>query len=139
MPKKLKIAMKNKKKTVSVFSPNIEKRATDADLRVLDAALKAWMSWGEIRRRRRRNKDFTYGRQWGDLVKDDNGQWIAEGDLLARDSVSVCKHDICFHKSNENLCKPEAESQIYLSAMLRRSQIYLKSARLLIFGSKSSA
>ena len=76
--------MKNKKKPVSVFSPNIEKRATDADLRVLDAALKAWMSWGEIRRRRRRNKDFTYGRQWGDLVKDDNGQWIAEGDLLAR-------------------------------------------------------
>ena len=76
--------MKNKKKTGSVFSPNIEKRATDADLRVLDAALKAWISWGEIRRRRRRNKDFTYGRQWGDLVKDDNGQWIAEGDLLAR-------------------------------------------------------
>ena len=40
--------MKNKQKPVSVFSPNIEKRATDADLRVLDAALKAWMSWGEI-------------------------------------------------------------------------------------------
>ena len=55
------------------------------------------------------------------------------------DSVSVCKHDICFHKSSENLCKPEAESQIYLCAMLRRSQIYLKSARLLIFRSKSSA
>lgn len=54
------------------------------DHKVLEAALRAWMSWGEIRRRRRRNKDFTYGRQWGDLVKDDNGQWVTEGEMLAK-------------------------------------------------------
>ncbi len=59
-------------------------RTTEEDHKVLEAALRAWLSWGEIRRRRRRNKDFTYGRQWGDPVQDDNGQWTTEGEMQSR-------------------------------------------------------
>ncbi len=71
-------------KGTSLFSLKSDGRTSDSDLRVLEAALKAWQGWGEIRRRRRRNKDFTYGRQWGDIVKDDNGQPVTEGELVAR-------------------------------------------------------
>lgn len=48
------------------------------DLRVLDAAYTSWTAWSDIRRRRSRCKDFTYGRQWGDVVKDDNGRYVPE-------------------------------------------------------------
>lgn len=59
---------------------NIEK-TTDEDLRVLDAAYQSWMSWGDLRRRRARNKDFTYGRQWGDLAYGEDGRRVTEYEL----------------------------------------------------------
>ncbi len=58
--------------------------ATDEDYRVLEAAFEAWRNWGDFRRRRQRNKDFTYGRQWGDLVKNDAGQLVTEGELASQ-------------------------------------------------------
>lgn len=48
------------------------------DLKVLDAAYAAWSAWGDFRSRRARSKDFTYGRQWNDLVKNDDGKLVTE-------------------------------------------------------------
>ena len=51
--------------------------------RVLHAAYLAWMNAAGLRRARLRNKRFTYGDQWSDLVKDENGCLMTEGERLA--------------------------------------------------------
>ena len=51
--------------------------------RVLRAAYQAWMSAAGLRQSRLRNKRFTYGDQWGDLVKDYQGRVMTEGEHLA--------------------------------------------------------
>ena len=51
---------------------------------VLHAAYKAWMNAAGLRQARLRNKRFTYGDQWGDLVRDREGCLITEGEHLAR-------------------------------------------------------
>ena len=51
------------------------------DLKVLEAAHAAWTAWSGLRRRRKRNKDFTYGRQWGDITRDASGFPVTEGEL----------------------------------------------------------
>lgn len=48
---------------------------------ILDRAFEAWSSGADLRRRRLRFKDYTYGRQWGDSVIDCNGRTTTEGDL----------------------------------------------------------
>ena len=50
--------------------------------RVLHAAYQAWMNAAALRKARLRNKRFTYGDQWGDLVKDENGCVTTEGERL---------------------------------------------------------
>ena len=51
--------------------------------RVLRAAYQAWINAATLRRARLRNKRFTYGDQWGDLVRDYNGRVITEREHLA--------------------------------------------------------
>ena len=51
--------------------------------RVLHAAYQAWMNTAGLRQARLRNKRFTYGDQWGDLVKDHTGRVMTEGEHLA--------------------------------------------------------
>ena len=51
--------------------------------RVLQAAYQAWMNAAGLRKARLRNKRFTYGDQWGDLVEDHNGRLMTEGEHLA--------------------------------------------------------
>ena len=51
--------------------------------RVLHAAYQAWMNAAGLRQARLRNKRFTYGDQWGDLVKDHTGRMMTEGEMLA--------------------------------------------------------
>ena len=51
--------------------------------RVLRTAYQAWMNAAELRQARLRNKRFTYGDQWGDLVKDYQGRVMTERDHLA--------------------------------------------------------
>jgi len=51
--------------------------------RVLHAAYQAWMNAASLRQARLRNKRFTYGDQWGDLVKDQTGRVMTEGEHLA--------------------------------------------------------
>ena len=50
--------------------------------RVLHAAYQAWMNAAALRQARLRNKRFTYGDQWGDLVRDENGYIMTEGERL---------------------------------------------------------
>ena len=50
--------------------------------RVLHAAYKAWMNAAGLRQARLRNKRFTYGDQWGDLVRDHTGRMMTEGEHL---------------------------------------------------------
>ena len=52
-------------------------------VRVLHAAYQAWMNAAGLRQSRLRNKRFTYGDQWGDLVKDYKGRVMTEGEHLA--------------------------------------------------------
>lgn len=52
--------------------------------RVLHAAYQAWMNGAGLRQARLRNKRFTYGDQWGDLVKDHQGRVMTEGEHLAQ-------------------------------------------------------
>ncbi len=52
-------------------------------IRVLRAAYQAWMNAAGLRQARLRNKRFTYGDQWGDLVKDQQGRVMTEGEHLA--------------------------------------------------------
>ena len=51
--------------------------------RVLHAAYQAWMNAAGLRQARLRNKRVTYGDQWSDLVKDENGCVMTEGQRLA--------------------------------------------------------
>lgn len=48
------------------------------DKQVFDAAYAAWTGWAALRGKRRRNKDFTYGSQWGDTVTDADGRRCSE-------------------------------------------------------------
>lgn len=50
--------------------------------RVLRAAYRAWMGAAGLRKARLRNKRFTYGDQWGDLVKDYQGRVMTEREHL---------------------------------------------------------
>ena len=51
--------------------------------KVLHAAYKAWMGAAGLRQARLRNKQFTYGDQWGDLVRDHTGRTLTEREHLA--------------------------------------------------------
>lgn len=46
------------------------------------SAFDAWMSGSEMRRVRSRMKNFTYGRQWDDLVTVPDGRVMTEGDRM---------------------------------------------------------
>ncbi len=75
--------------------------------RVLHAAYQAWMNAAGLRQSRLRNKRFTYGDQWGDLVRDHQGRLMTEGEHLAnqgcesitnnliRKMVKCCRVFVC--------------------------------------------
>ena len=48
------------------------------DKRLIKECREAWDSLGWFRRRRRRCKDFAYGRQWGDTVRLPSGRIVSE-------------------------------------------------------------
>lgn len=51
---------------------------------ILHAAYMAWTSANQLRNKRLRNKRFTYGDQWGDIVTTKNGRTTTEHELYAR-------------------------------------------------------
>lgn len=54
--------------------------AAKADAAVFAAAYDAWCGGAELRSSRTRYKDFTYGRQWGDMVESPSGHMMTEGE-----------------------------------------------------------
>lgn len=51
---------------------------------VLGAAHRAWLKLADLRQRRERYKNFTYGRQWGDMTIDNDGRIVSEEELAGR-------------------------------------------------------
>lgn len=51
---------------------------------VLEAAHRAWLKLADLRQRRERYKNFTYGRQWTDAIYDNDGRTISEEELASR-------------------------------------------------------
>ncbi len=47
----------------------------------MEIALEAWRQCEQLRSRRKRCKDFTFGRQWNDKVTDSSGNTVTEGEL----------------------------------------------------------
>lgn len=45
---------------------------------------RAWLKFADLRQRRERYKNFTYGRQWGDIILDSDGRAISEEELASR-------------------------------------------------------
>jgi len=62
--------------------------------RVLQAAYKAWVNASGLRQARLRNKRFTYGDQWGDLVRDHNGCVMTEGEHMARQGCASITNNL---------------------------------------------
>lgn len=56
---------------------------THDDTQVLAAAHEAWLAGASLREARRRFKDFTYGRQWGDKMTLPNGITLTEAQYAA--------------------------------------------------------
>lgn len=54
------------------------------DLPTLDRARAAWGSLSNMRQRRLRNIRYVYGDQWGDLVRDKDGNLITEREAMQR-------------------------------------------------------
>ena len=50
---------------------------------ILLAAHKAWVAGADMRTRRQRYKQYTYGQQWNDLVIDNDGNTVTEGEFAA--------------------------------------------------------
>ncbi len=51
---------------------------------IIDRARRSWESARNLRTRRMRHKNYTYGRQWGDNITTSNGQTMTELQLLRR-------------------------------------------------------
>ena len=62
--------------------------------RVLRAAYQAWMNAAGLRQSRLRNKRFTYGDQWGDLVRDYQGRVMTEGEHLANQGCASITNNL---------------------------------------------
>ena len=50
---------------------------------ILLTAHKAWVAGADLRARRQRYKQYTYGQQWNDLVIDNDGNMVTEGEFAS--------------------------------------------------------
>ena len=62
--------------------------------RVLHAAYQAWMSAAGLRQARLRNKRFTYGDQWGDLMREYDGRMVTEGEHFANQGCETITNNL---------------------------------------------
>lgn len=60
----------------------------------LELALKAWRECSRLRERRRRCKDYTFGRQWGDITTDPKGNRLTEGELAERGGMKPLTNNL---------------------------------------------
>jgi len=62
-----------------------------------DVLMQAELCWNNLERFRRERKrciDYTYGDQWNDLVRDDDGRLVREGTLLRRQGYAALKNNM---------------------------------------------
>lgn len=59
------------------------------NMNLLLRAESAWLGLADFRHTRRRNINYIYGDQWGDLVVDDDGKLVTERERIARHSGGV--------------------------------------------------
>lgn len=59
------------------------------NMNLLLRAERAWLGLEDFRQTRRRNINYIYGDQWGDLVVDDDGRLVTERERIARHSGAV--------------------------------------------------
>lgn len=64
------------------------------DYNVLMQAEQCWMNLDTFRRDRRCCLDYTYGNQWNEMVRDEQGQWVREETQLRRDGYAVLKNNM---------------------------------------------
>ena len=51
--------------------------------RLIEAAYGCWLAGAGRLQRRERLKRYTYGDQWGDIIRDHDGRAVREGDAIA--------------------------------------------------------
>ena len=54
---------------------------------ILNLALEAWRGGAELRRRRLRYKQYTYGNQWADIITTPHGKVMSEGDYARKSGM----------------------------------------------------
>lgn len=64
---------------------------------LLRRAYKAWMAMDAFRNRRLRNKNFTYGNQWQDLMTDEYGNRMREADFLRENGKEPLSNNLIRH------------------------------------------
>lgn len=60
---------------------------------ILAEAMDCWQSWAAFRRERRRNKDYTFGRQWNDVIEV-NGHRMREYDYIVSEGNIPLKNNL---------------------------------------------
>lgn len=60
----------------------------------LEIAHKAWGRNSSIRKARERNKNFTYGRQWSDLIRDNDGSVVTEFEKNTHDGKTPSTNNL---------------------------------------------
>lgn len=68
---------------------------TDESLQVLQEFEACWSSLSTVREKARRSFMYSYGDQWGDMIKDpDTGQMMTEGDLIKKNGKVPLKNNM---------------------------------------------
>ena len=72
---------------------NDEGRSKVRDFGLLDRAASAWMSWGRFREERERNKRYTFGDQWCDLITIE-GETMTEEQWIRKQGCEPLKNNM---------------------------------------------
>lgn len=75
------------------ISDRFNGRRDGDSLRLLDEARRCWESWEEFRASRQRNKRYTYGRQWDDVITVD-GEEMTEAEYIASQGQIPLKNNL---------------------------------------------
>ena len=102
--------------------------ASGNDLMVLQAAYKAWTNGSSLRATRNRNKAFTYGRQWDDLMQDELGNTVTEGENMRNRGCHPITNNLIrqmiktvigrFRNRKMNEMRDESVAEVYRSCVL---------------------
>lgn len=61
---------------------------------ILEGAYRAWSSAATLRLRRERYKNYTYGKQWCDTVRDMSGRYVPEQEVLEASGVKPLSNNL---------------------------------------------